>query len=306
MDKLRAMQVFREVCRQGSFSAAAESLELANSAVSRQVTELEQWLGVKLLYRTTRTLSLTDDGRIYLEKVEAILGSVLELEQQASSRQQEVRGTLNITAPLFLGRYIFEPMLSSFMKRYPEVNVSLLLVDRFVDLVEEGFDLALRVSELSESNLIMRQLDTMQLKAVAAPAYLEKHGTPDSPRKLKEHICLYDSVARHNRRWHFKDSEGELSIPVEGNLVINDGEMVMQMATEALGIAYLPDFFVNGAITAGKLVPILCDYTQETYPISILYPYNRHMNLTLRTFIDTLFEQYAQQNVTITSKQTTK
>lgn len=287
------MQVFREVCRHGSFSAAAESLELANSAVSRQVTELEKWLGVKLLYRTTRTLSLTDDGRIYLEKIEAILGGVRALEQQASSSQIEVHGTLNITAPLFLGRHILEPMLSGFLKRYPAVNVSLLLVDRFVDLVAEGFDLALRVGVLQESNLMARQLDNMRLKAVAAPEYLEKYSVPNSPQDLSKHNCLYDSVARQNHRWHFSSKDGEIITPVEGNLTINDGEMVVQMAVDALGVAYLPDFFVDDLISAGKLVPVLDDYTKDAYPVSIIYPHNRHMNLTLRTFIDSLFEYYS-------------
>jgi len=300
MDKLRSMQVFREVSRQGSFSGAAESLEIANSAVSRQVTELEHWLGVKLLYRTTRTLSLTDDGRAYLEKIDVILGDVLELEQQANNSQQEIRGNLNITASQFLGRNIFQPMLSQFLKQYPEVNISLLLVDRLVDIVEEGFDLAVRIGELKESSYITRQLDTMRLKAVASPEYLKKCGTPKTPQELTEHICLHDAIAPHNRRWHFTGPEGDIRIPIEGNLVINDSEMVVQMAIEAMGIAYLPDFFVNTSISAGKLVPILDDYTQATYPIFILYPYNRHMNLALRTFIDTLFQHYTPYNLATT------
>jgi len=296
MDKLRSMQVFREVCRQGSFSAAANELSLVNSAVSRQVTELEQWLGVKLLYRTTRTLSLTDDGKVYLQKIEEILGNVLELEQQASSRQQEVSGTLNITAPEFLGRYVFQPVLSHFLELYPKVNVSLLLVDRLVDIVAEGFDLALRVSEPQESNLIMRKLNTMRLKVVASPDYLEKHGLPKSPHELAEHNCLYDNTAPHQKRWIFFSPEGDFRVSVDGNLVINNGEMVVQMAIESAGIAYLPDFFVNAGIEEGKLVHILDDYTKPSFPIFILYPYNRHMNLTLRTFIDTLFERYGQIN----------
>ena len=303
MDKLRSMEVFREVCRQGSFSSAAESLKLANSAVSRQVTELEHWLGVKLLYRTTRTLSLTDDGKVYLEKIEAILSNVVELEQQASNSQQDVCGNLNITAPQFLGRHVFQQILPLFLKQNPEVNVSLLLVDRLVDLVSEGFDIALRVSEPQESNHIMRKLDSMRLKAVAAPAYLKKHGTPKSPQELKEHNCLHDDIAPHHRRWHFKSSDGDIRIPIKGNLVINDGEMVVQMAQAAMGIAYLPDFFVDELIAAGKLTPILDEYTKESYPIFILYPYNRHMNLTLRTFIDTLFENYTRRNVVETHRQ---
>ncbi|MEJ1364550.1 MAG: LysR family transcriptional regulator [Candidatus Sedimenticola sp. (ex Thyasira tokunagai)] len=296
MDKLRSMQVFREVVRRGSFSAAAESLQLANSAVSRQVSELERWLDVKLLYRTTRTLSLTDDGRIYLEKFDAILNSIKDLEQQATSSREKVRGTLRITAPLYLGRYVLEPMLPGFMRSYPEVNISLLLVDRFVDLVEEGFDLAVRVGELPESNLIARKLGNMQLKAVAAPAYLEKFGIPESPEELRDHNCLYDTLAKLNQRWRFKEGEGELSVPVESSFVTNNGEMITQMAIEAMGIAYLPNFFVDAPIKEGKLVQILDEYTQDSYPISILYPYNRHMNLSLRTLIDRLFERYAYLN----------
>ena len=296
MNKLRAMQVFQQVCRQGSFSAAAESLELANSAVSRQVTELENWLGVKLLYRTTRSLSLTDDGRIYLEKISGILASVDELESQADASQHQVRGTLRITAPLFLGRLVFEPILPEFLRRYPDVSVSLLLVDRFVDLISEGFDLALRVTVPTDSNLISRRLANMRLTVVAAPEYLEQYGTPHAPADLKDHECLYDSVAQENRNWFFSGPDGEISIAIPGKLAINNGEMIRNMATRGMGIAKLPDFFVNDAITSGDLVPVLGDYLTDVYPISIYYPFNRHMNHTLRTFIDFVFGRFASDS----------
>ncbi|MCP3867658.1 MAG: LysR family transcriptional regulator [Gammaproteobacteria bacterium] len=293
MDKIRAMQVFREVVRKGSFSAAADTLNLANSAVSRQVSELERWLSTKLLYRTTRTLSLTDDGRIYLEKFDAVLNSVDELEQRATSSLQQVRGNLRITAPLYLGRYYLNPMIPGFIADYPKVNIALLLVDRFVDLVEEGFDLALRVGELPESNLIARQLGEMRLKAVASPAYLRTSGTPIFPAELSEHNCLFDTLANLNQRWQFTVGQDEFNVPVKGNFVANDGEMMVQMALAGLGIAYLPDFFVDTFLKEQKLVQILEDYTRNTHPISLLYPHNRHMNLSLRTLVDRLFEQYA-------------
>lgn len=285
MDKLRAMQVFREVVRCGSFSAAGESLHLVNSAVSRQVSELERLLGTKLLYRTTRALSLTHDGQVYLEKIDEILDGVSELEQLAEDSHQTVRGSLKITAPTFLGRHILEPLLPDFLIRHQQVKVSLLLVDRFINLVEEGFDLAIRVGELPDSSLFSRKMGETRLKCVASPDYLKKAGMPETPNELREHNCLFDSVVSH-KKWTFKDKQNEYNIEIDGNTTVNNGEMVCQMATNSVGIAYLPDFFVNQFLAEGKLVELLSEYSIEPYPISMLYPHNRHKSLALKTLMD--------------------
>lgn len=285
MDKLRAMQVFREVVKCGSFSAAGESLNLVNSAVSRQVSELERLLETKLLYRTTRALSLTHDGRVYLEKIDEILEGVSELEQLAEDSHQTVRGSLKITAPTFLGRHVLEPLLLGFLISYPQVKVSLLLVDRFINLVEEGFDLAIRVGELPDSSLFARKMGDTRLKCVASPEYIKKSGIPKTPNELRGHNCLFDSIMSH-KKWAFKDGHNEYNIEISGNMAVNNGEMVCQMAINSVGIAYLPDFFVNQALDEGKVVELLSEYSIEPYPISMLYPQNRHKSLALNTLMD--------------------
>ncbi len=285
MDKLRAMQVFREVVKQGSFSAAGNSLNLVNSAVSRQVSELERLLGTKLLYRTTRALSLTHDGQMYLEKIDEILTGVSELEQLAEDSHLTVRGSLKVTAPTFLGRHILEPLLPGFLIQHPEVKVSLLLVDRFINLVEEGFDLAIRVGDLPDSSLFSRKMGETRLKCVASPDYLKKAGIPETPKELSKHNCLFDSVVSH-KKWAFKSADSEYSIEIDGNTAVNNGEMVAQMALSGVGIVYLPDFFVNQSLVEGKVVELLSEYTLETYPISMLYPHNRHKSMALKSLMD--------------------
>ena len=289
MDKLRAMQVFREVVKCGSFSAAGDSLNLVNSAVSRQVSELERLLGTKLLYRTTRALSLTHDGQMHLEKIDEILDGVSELEQLAEDSHLIVRGSLKITAPTFLGRHILEPLLPEFLTKHPQVKVSLLLVDRFINLVEEGFDLAIRVGELPDSSLFSRQMGETRLKCVASPDYLKKAGMPEMPNELGEHNCLFDSVVSH-KKWVFKGPDGEYNIAIDGNTAVNNGEMVCQMAVDSVGIAYLPDFFVNQPLAEGKVIELLSEYTHESYPISMLYPHNRHKSLALKTLMNYIID----------------
>jgi LysR family transcriptional regulator for bpeEF and oprC len=298
MDKLRSIAIFQEVVRRGSFSAAAASLELVNSAVSRQVSELEKWLGVKLLYRTTRSLSLTDQGKTYLAKFESLLAGVDELEQLANINRDEVTGTLKITTFPYLGQYLLNPLLSDFLTRYPRVRLSLMITDQFVSLIDEGLDLAIRASVLSDSNLVARKIGTVTIRAVATEKYLFENGVPQIPEDLQKHNCLYDSVLdRHNRRWQFSNAEREVSVPVDGNLIANSGAMCRDMAIEGIGIAYLPNFMVDQPIADGRLVEVLPDYKGIDFPLSIVYPQNRQMSLALRTFIDNLVEVLEQKKL---------
>jgi LysR family transcriptional regulator for bpeEF and oprC len=293
MDKLRSMQVFSEVVRLGSFSAAADSLDLVTSAVSRQVSELEQWLGTRLLYRTTRSLSLTEEGRQYLHRFESLLADVADLEQQATEQRDEVVGTLRVTTFPFMAEYLIQPVLPDFLAQNPKVKVSLVLGNQLMSLVDEGLDLAIRVGVLPDSNLNARQIGTVKMRTVASQDYLKNHGYPQKPDDLKDHNCLYDAVLdRHNQRWSYLQDGKEVSAPVAGNLVVNGGELITEMAVQGVGIAYLPNFFVDQAILEKKLLPVLENYDHVTFPLTLLYPQNRQESRALRLFIDLLVERY--------------
>jgi LysR family transcriptional regulator for bpeEF and oprC len=291
MDKLRGMVIFREVARKHSFSKAAESLQLANSAVSRYVTELEQWLNVKLLYRTTRSLALTEEGKLYLEKIDDILDRVTQLEDLAVQSQQELRGTLRVTAPSFWGAFVLKPLMVEFMSQHPKVKIHALFLNRKVSLVEEGYDLAVRIGHLPSSGLIARQVSTVKLKLAAAPRYLLAHGNPAQPDDLKQHECLIDTVPDYQTKWPFLKDTKSLSVPVEGKMHSNDPELLRDMALSGLGIVYLPEFFIDPYIKTGELVELLPDQMLAATPVNLVFPPNKQMNPALRAFIDMIADR---------------
>lgn len=293
MDKLRAMQVFKEVAKQHSFSRAAENLDLANSAVSRYVNELEQWLGIKLLYRTTRSLTLTDDGKIYLEKIENIIDSVNELESTATRGQQELRGKLKITAPNFWGTFVLKPLLMNFLNIHTKVTIQTLFLYRRVNLIEEGYDLAIRIGKLPDSGLIAREVSTLSLKLVASPKYIAEHGTPRHPKDLLAHQCLIDMVPDFQNKWPFTESGKSFSVAVSGNNTSNEPELLRDLALNHQGIVYLPQFFTDPFIASGEFIELLPDFTISDLPVNLVYPQNKQMNPALRAFIDMLIEHLA-------------
>lgn len=289
MDLIRAMRVFRCVVEQQSFSAAARELNVVISAVSRHVTELEQHYGCRLLNRTTRSMSLTAEGQLYLSRFEAILESVDALEQDATERQQTVSGSLRITAPLHAAGYgVLQPRVSQFLTRYPDVKLNWLLLNRYVNLVEEGVDLAVRVGQLEDSNMVARPLGTLRVYFVASPAYLARAGTPESPADLTEHRCVVDSSNRQPGRWRYQGKRGEQTIAVPASLEVNDGSVAAQFAADGLGIACLPDFIVASWLERGELVRVLQNFEVPAIPLSLVYPANRLMSPALKALIDTL------------------
>ena len=293
MDKLRSIEVFREVVRCGSFSAAGESLQVVTSAVSRQVSELEAWLGVSLLHRTTRSLGLTDEGQRYLDHFESIWNSVQDLEAFASDQRNEVSGALRITSFPFMADYLLKQVLQEFLGSYPRVQITLTLTDRLVSVADEGFDMAIRVGDIPDSNLIARVIGRVEMRTVASTDYLELHGSPQVPQDLRHHNCLFDSVLdRLNRRWDYVDNGKGLSVPVSGNLVANKGEMLRDLVAAGLGIAYLPSFLVDSDIRAGRLTEILGAYTKSTFPLSVVYPQSRRSNRALHLLLDCITEAY--------------
>ncbi len=288
MDKLKAMLVFAEVAKMESFSAAARQLHISTTAVSRHVMELEDWLGVQLINRTTRHLGLTDAGRAYLDRCTHIVDDVENLEMTSRDMQENPQGKLNVTAPVFMGRLFLSAILPRFLEKYPGIRINLQLVDRYVNLVDEGFDVGLRVGNLPDSNLISRKLGDMRMMMVASPTYIETHGEPKSIKELQNFNCIVDSVADYLDRWPLLNKNTPVNVRVDSNLSINNGELVREMALAGLGITLLPDFFVASDIKAGRLVPILKGKIDKRGTISAIYPQSRHLSSSVRVFVDFL------------------
>lgn len=294
MNVLNSMTVFVEVAKQNGFAPAARALSLSTSAVSRQVIELEQWLGVELFQRSTRKLSLTEEGAQYLDRCQKVIDDVRSIESMASSALEEPTGTLRLTAPVFFAKDCLQHLLPGFLSTYPQVSISLAVVDRFVDLIDEGFDLALRIGELPDSTLVARKLMNVDLVIVASPKYLEVQGTPTQPSDLKKHNCIIDTIATFNNRWPMKLDRKKHPIKVSGNITVNSGEIARSMAIEGLGLTLLPRFFVLKNLKNGQLVSILEDDIKSDAGLYAVYPQGRHKTPKVRCFIDYVIARIEQ------------
>lgn len=291
MDLLKSIETFQLVVEHKSFSGAAHTMNLVPSAVSRQVSELEKWLGVRLLQRTTRSIGLTTEGRAYLAKMALISQNVEELKGVRPTTAT-LKGELRITAPLILGKYILPPILSLFRKQHPEVKLSLFLTNRNVNLIEEGYDLALRVGELVDSELIARSLGEYKIKTVATPNYIQRNGEILIPQDLKQHTCLINSARQTPRRWTYQMNGKVIQIKVNGEIESNDSDVLREFCLQDQGILQLPDFQTNHLVKKGKLIEILSQYSPPPQQISLLFTRNRLMGPAQRTLIDFLVSQF--------------
>lgn len=285
MNQLEDMRIFVGTVDAGSFTAAAEKLGLSKQFISRRIMTLESRLGVRLLVRTTRRLSITDAGRSYYERVRAIIDDVDDVEQAISSQNAAPRGTLRVSAPMSFGTLHLGPAMARFMAQYPEINVELDLSDRFVDIVGEGYDVAIRIGQLNDSTLIARQIAPMQLVTCASPTYLKVHGKPAAPSDLKHHDCL---LYGHNRgvEWLFSDKGKALRVPVRGRLRANNGELACAAAIAGLGIVYLPTFIVGTALRNKELRTVLDAYAPPPAGIYAVYPQHRQSSSAVKAFAD--------------------
>ena len=292
MDLLKSIYVFRRVVDLKSFSAAAREMNMVNSAVSRHVSELESRLNCKLLQRTTRSMHLTAEGRHYLQRFESIEASVADMEQEVELRQSVIAGQLRITVPMNAsGLYNLRPRLSNFLQRFPDVKLSWLLANRYVNLVEEGIDLAIRVGELPDSSLVARELLKMPVYFAASPEYLRRAGTPQQPEELVDHQCIVDSSNRQPARWSYNGERGIKHITVPVGMDVNNGELVADFAADGFGIVCLPDFLLKEHLDSGRLVTILQSFELDPIPVSLVYPVNRMMSPALRALIDFLLSE---------------
>ncbi|WP_246129164.1 LysR family transcriptional regulator [Colwellia demingiae] len=290
IDLLKAMNTFIVVVDKGSFSAASRELNIVTSAVSRQVSDLEDHFVCQLLYRSTRAMSLTAEGKQYLEQFRNIVGSVERLENKSDDLNRVLSGHLTISAPSGSASLGFLKSVSAFMKLHPKVKISWLFVNRFVNMVQEGIDLSIRVGELPDSNFIARRYGSTQINFVASQQYINQHGNPKHPRELLKHHCLVDSSNRFPLRWRYQVEGKEYHAPIDSFAEANDGDIVAKLATEGLGIAYLPTFLTKQYLDNGTLIPILTEFEFEHIPVSLVYPAKLMINPLMKSLVGYLLD----------------
>ncbi|WP_028626460.1 LysR family transcriptional regulator [Metapseudomonas resinovorans] len=293
MDKLNAMAVFVRVVESGSFSAVARELGTSQPTISKQVQALETSLGGRLIARSTRQLSLTDEGQRYFEQCRQILSAVDNAELSFQTGREQVAGPLRVASSVSFGRTCIAPVLGEFLACYPQVSLDLQLSDRNEDLVSEGIDVSLRIGELPASGMIARRLGHMRRLVLAAPAYLAGRGTPQSPEALREHNCLVFNLLPDAGIWTFIRDGHTQSVRVSGNARSNSSEAIREMVLSGLGISLSPDWLFMADLAAGRVVALLQDFTPSTLPIHALSPANRRQSARVRTFVDFIAQKLA-------------
>lgn len=294
MDRFQEMASFVAVVEAGSFVGAADAIGLSKAAVSRHVAELEQRLGARLLHRTTRRLSLTDDGQLFYARAKDMLAAIDEAESEISSRSGEPSGMLRINAPLTFGVLHLAPLWGRFAQLYPKVSLDIDLSDRVVDLVEEGYDLAVRITNLPNSQLVSRQLATTRMIACASPQYLAQHGTPTHPGELAQHEVISYSYFAARDEWTFTaPDDTPIVVRIHARIHANNGDTCRAAALDHQGIILQPDFIVADDLRRGDLVELMPGYRAMTLGIHAVYPSRKHLPIKTRRLVDFLVEGFA-------------
>jgi len=293
MDRFENMGAFIRVVEAGSISAAADRLGVAKSAVSRRLKELEEHLGVELFHRTTRKMNLTDTGRAFYHQSVRILEDVLEAEHATSQAHGTLKGSLKIALPSTFGLMHMGPAINEFLQSHPQIEFDLDFNDREVDLIQEGFDLAIRIAKLPDSSLIARRLAPIRTVICASPSYLERMGAPQTPDELIAHQCLVYSLLRDFEYWHLTDSSGkEIRVKIHPYLKASSGEFLKDAAVDGLGIILVPSFIAYKEIERGTLVPVLKDFKPMQIDAYAIYPQTRHLSQRVRAFVDFLVKRF--------------
>lgn len=280
------MRMVVAIADRGSLTAAAEALGTSPPTVVRALAALEQELGARLFDRTTRRLAATDDGREYAERCRRVLSEVDEAEAALATKQQRLTGTLRVTAPVMLGRLHVAPLVFEFLAKQPDIRVELTLLDRTVDLLDEGLDLGVRVGDLPESSLVAVAAGEVRRLACASPAYLRKAGTPRSPPDLRTHRCIRFTSMLPAPAWEFRVDGRSVRVPIEGPLVTNQGDVALQACMRGLGIGAFLSYQVAEALAAGTLRRVLEDFEPPPRPVHLVRPQGRLLPRRLRAFVD--------------------
>ena len=294
MDRLTSLTVFGRVVEDGGFSAAARRLNMSVTMVSNHILALEERLGVRLLNRTTRKVSLTEVGKAYYERSTQILAELDEADRIAGALQATPTGFLHLHTNSSMVSFL-APVVSEYMTLYPGVSIEVSVAERLPDLIEEGIDLALRTLPPPDSSLIVRRLTPWRPILCCAPSYLREHEEPQHVEDLKQHNCLHYEFYPYGREWRFIGPNGEpVAITVHGNLVTNSGDMMRRLAISGQGLFMAPSFMVADDLRAGRLVRTLTDYVPTEFVISAIYPHRHHLSTKVRSFIDLLAKRFAE------------
>ncbi len=292
MDRLQSMRVFSKVVELGSFARAAQQLEMSNAVVTRYVADLESHLGTRLLNRTTRSLSLTDAGETYLQRCQQILEDVEEAESVVTARSQSLSGTLRLVAPVMFGLHLLPATLARFQALYPEVVFDVLLSDRIVDIVEEGRDVGVVLSDLGlGSHLVARPLISAEIILCASPGYLRQHPPLRHAHELTNHRCIAMRIPTAEHEWTLSGPEGEVTVPIRPGLLCSNAELAHQAALADMGVAMLSAYLARPNIESGRLTHILQQYRLPRRDVSVVYPSRKFLPTKVRAFIDFLLEE---------------
>ena len=283
--------IFVAVVECGSFSLAAEKLGVTKSAISKRVTQLEDELGIRLLNRTTRKLSLTEAGKRYYDHVSQALALAQQGMDAVTELQGEPKGKLKITAPMSFGVLYIAPIIAEFLEQFPKVTIDLQLEDQMVDLIEGEFDLAIRIGNLPISNLVAKRLVNCKSVLCASPEYIKRNGSPQKPSDLIGHNCLVYSYFRGGSEWTFEQQHNEFKVIPKGNFIVNNSEAIRRALIEGLGVGQLPTFLVSKDILSGKLQPIMTPYSLPEHAIYAVFPERKHLPHKVRAFMEFVAEK---------------
>lgn len=288
---LNQLLVFTRVVQAGSFTAAARLLKMPKSTVSRKVSDLEARVGARLLHRTTRKLGLTDAGRMYFQRAAPIVSDIEQVDQAVGELQAAPRGLLRVTAPLSFG--LLGPMVSSFLKQYPEVQVELVCTDRVVNLVEDGFDVAIRAGRLVDSTLIARRLGALKSVLVASAGYLKRHPRLKSPAELEKHPCIAFGASPSPTMLTLRFGEKKVDVRVPARLTTNDMDFMLDAARAGIGIALLPEHLLAADLQQGRLKRVLTDWSSSETPVHAVYPSARHLSPKVSALVELLRKKFS-------------
>ncbi len=292
MDRFQAMEVFTRVVEVGGFTKAAEALRMPKATVTTLIQGLEAHLGVKLLNRTTRRVTVTPDGAAYYERCVRILAEVAETESTLSRTRSAVSGRLRVDVPATFGRRVLVPALPAFFARHPELELEVGCSDRPVDLIGEGVDCVVRGGEQADSSLVARRIATLDLITCATPAYLERHGVPRHPHDLLRHRCIRYFSAKTGKvyKWVFQRAAERIELDIGGPVALNDSEAYMEAGLAGLGVMKATSFAANEWLRRGRLTRVLEDWASDPLPVYVMYPQNRHLSAKVRAFADWVAE----------------
>jgi len=299
MDRLQSMRVFSMVVEQGGFARAANAMDLSNAVVTRHVADLENHLGTRLLNRTTRKLSLTETGQVYLERVRQILQEIDDADALASCMSQNPSGTLRVYSQLGFGKLQLAEMLPGYATNFPEVTLDVTLSDRTVDLVEDGFDIGFFIGvQKFDASMIARQLGVAEVLLCASPAYVKQHGAPQVPQDLAQHNCLnFNNVDQLRNSWPVSGPNGTINIPITSRMMSNNGDLLRHCAASGMGLVAGPSFAMTADLESKQLVRLLPDYRLGQLSVVMVYPSRRLLSAKVRSFVDFISQHYPHPEI---------